>query len=479
MAGPESVTEIGRLPLMEEVPRIVRRRRVTGGVRVAVTTTEAPEEVHTTRRRRLVEVERVPMDQEVEAPPPVRQEGDLVIVPVLEERLVVVRRLVVTEEVRFRLTLEEEPVTLSLPLLRQDVSVTRLPPPDATAFDNPIQHHGEQFMQRTLTAMFDTRAEAERAAETLRGLGLGAENIRMHEAEADSGHGGTVATSATDRREDRGFFGAIADLFMPDDDRATYSEGLRRGATLLLAEVDEARMHQAMDAMESAGAVDLDAREADWRQQGWSGGSMAGVSAGSVESSLVMPDTDARTGVDTGIPAQGSTGGVVTGGTHSAYGATSAGGGQGATHTAATETGTGHDLHGEQRIPMAEERLRVGKRESHAGRVRVRSYVVETPVEEQVTLREEHVHVQRVPADRAATASEANLFQDRVIEAEESTEEAVVQKDVRVTGEVVVNKEATEHTETVRDTVRRTEVDVDENAAANDPTRTGRTGRTG
>jgi uncharacterized protein (TIGR02271 family) len=209
---------------------------------------------------------------------------------------------------------------------------------------------------------------------------------------------------------------------------------------------------------------------------------------------MVMPDTDARTGVDTGIPAQGTTGrgesgGVVTGGEHSAYGATAAGGGFAAgtgtqaggmagSGTTGTTTGTGQDLQGEQRIPMAEERLRVGKRESHAGRVRVRSYVVETPVEEQVTLREEHVHVQRVPADRAATASEANLFQDRVIEAEESTEEAVVQKDVRVTGEVVVNKEATEHTETIRDTVRRTEVDVDENAAANDPARTGRAGRT-
>ncbi|MGG5888903.1 YsnF/AvaK domain-containing protein [Falsiroseomonas sp. HC035] len=487
MAEPESVTEVGRLALMEEVPRILRRRRVTGGVRVSVTTTEAPGEVHTTRRSRLVEVERVPVDQEVESPPPVRQEGDLVIVPVLEERLVVVRRLVVTEEVRFRLTVEEEPVTLSLPLLRQDVSVTRLPPPDATASDDSTAPHGDKLMQRTLTAMFDTRAEAERAAGTLRGLGLGAENIRMHQAEADSGQGGTVATSAAGRREDRGFFGAIADLFMPDEDRATYSEGLRRGATLLLAEVDETRMHQAMDAMEAAGAVDLDAREADWRQQGWSGGSMAGISSGSVESSLVMPDTDARTGVDTGIPAQGSSGGVVTGGTHSAYGATAAGGGHAgmagtgpaATPGARPNTASSQDLHGEQRIPMAEERLRVGKRESHAGRVRVRSYVVETPVEEQVTLREEHVHVQRVPADRAATASEANLFQDRVIEAEESMEEAVVQKDVRVTGEVVVNKDTTERTETVHDTVRRTEVDVDENAAANDPARRGRPGRTG
>jgi uncharacterized protein (TIGR02271 family) len=507
------VTEIGRLPLVEEVPRIIRRRRVTGGVRVSVTTTEAPGEVHTTRRRRMVEVERVALDQEVETPPPVRQEGDLVVVPVLEERLVVVRRLFVTEEIRFRIAVEEEAVTLSLPLARQEVFVTRLPQPEVTSTSDDPMNRGDSLMQRTLTAMFDTRAEAERAAETLRGLGIGAENIRMHEAEAGSGQAGMTGTGSTGtgstgtgmtgtgttgtsgtRREDRGILGAIADMFMPDDDRATYSEGLRRGATLVLAEVDEARMHQAMDAMESAGAVDLDEREANWRQQGWSGGSMAGVSSGSVESSMVMPDTDSRTGVDTGIPAHGSTGtgGIVTGGEHSAYGATAAGGGYSAATGTATGSTTGttegtlgqshataRDLHGEQRIPMAEERLRVGKRESHAGRVRVRSYVVETPVEEQVTLREEHVHVQRVPADRAATASEANLFQDRVIEAEESIEEAVVQKDVRVTGEVVVNKEATEHTETVRDTVRRTEVDVDENAAANDPTRTGRTGRTG
>jgi uncharacterized protein (TIGR02271 family) len=501
MAGPESVTEIGRLPLVEEVPRILRRRRVTGTVRVAVTTQEAPEEVHTIRRRRLVEVERVAMDQEVEAPPPVRQEGDLVIVPVLEERLVVVRRLVVTEEVRFRIVVEEEPVTLSLALARQDVSVTRLPPPATQTPDDMMTTKGDVSMQRTLTALFDTRAEAERAADTLRGLGVGAENIRMHQADAAGTSANTGSTAGTtERREDRGILGAIADLFMPDDDRATYSEGLRRGGTLLLAEVDEDRMHQAMDAMEAAGAVDLDEREAGWRQQGWSGGSMAGASAGSVESSMVMPDTDARTGLDTGIPAHGTTtghgtgmgtsgvgtGGVVTGGESSAYGATAAGGGYAATGATRATTGqsatgqhaTGEALHGEQRIQMAEERLRVGKRESHAGRVRVRSYVVETPVEEQVRLREEHVHVQRVPADRAATGSE-NLFQDRVIEAEESSEEAVVQKDVRVTGEVVVNKEATERTETVRDTVRRTEVDVDENAAANDPTRTGRTGRTG
>jgi stress response protein YsnF len=111
--------------------------------------------------------------------------------------------------------------------------------------------------------------------------------------------------------------------------------------------------------------------------------------------------------------------------------------------------------------------------------VRVHSYIVETPVEEQVRLREERVHVERRPANSPGIAGE-ELFRERVIEAEERSEEAVVAKEARVTGEVVVNKETTERTETIRDTVRRTEVEVNEDDVANtnrtDTTRTGRTG---
>jgi hypothetical protein len=72
----------------------------------------------------------------------------------------------------------------------------------------------------------------------------------------------------------------------------------------------------------------------------------------------------------------------------------------------------------EERIPVAEERLNVGKREVNQGRVRVRSYVVETPVQEQVNLRQEHVSVERRPVDRPVTGKE-NLFQERTIEATE------------------------------------------------------------
>src|SRR5215208_5245795 len=64
-------------------------------------------------------------------------------------------------------------------------------------------------------------------------------------------------------------------------------------------------------------------------------------------------------------------------------------------------------------------------------RVRVRSYVVETPVQEQVNLREEHVSVERRPVDRAASPGD-NLFRERTIEAEERAEEAVVAKEARV-----------------------------------------------
>jgi stress response protein YsnF len=139
--------------------------------------------------------------------------------------------------------------------------------------------------------------------------------------------------------------------------------------------------------------------------------------------------------------------------------------------TAQGVTGTGRTAQGmtgrEETIPIVEERMRIGKRETHAGRVRVRSYVVETPVEEQVRLREEHVHVERHAVDRPVTGSDADLFRERTIEAEESSEEAVVAKEVRVTGEVVVNKEVRERTETIRDSVRRTEVEVDEDNVAN------------
>jgi uncharacterized protein (TIGR02271 family) len=116
----------------------------------------------------------------------------------------------------------------------------------------------------------------------------------------------------------------------------------------------------------------------------------------------------------------------------------------------------------EARLAVAEEQLQIGKRAVNRGGVRVRSVVSERPVEEQVTLRDETVHVDRHAVDRPVTDADTNVFNEQTVEFSETDEEAVVAKDTRVVEEVVVNKEVDQRTETVRDTVRRSDVEVEE-----------------
>jgi uncharacterized protein (TIGR02271 family) len=110
-------------------------------------------------------------------------------------------------------------------------------------------------------------------------------------------------------------------------------------------------------------------------------------------------------------------------------------------------------------IPVVEEELAIGKRQVRRGGVRIYTSVSETPVEESVSLREEHVEVSRRPANRAATASDFQTS-DTPIEFTETAEEAVVSKHAKVVEEVVVQKDTTERTETVKESVRRQDVDI-------------------
>jgi uncharacterized protein (TIGR02271 family) len=111
-------------------------------------------------------------------------------------------------------------------------------------------------------------------------------------------------------------------------------------------------------------------------------------------------------------------------------------------------------------IPVVEEDLAIGTREVERGHVRIYSRVTEQPVEESVRLREEKVTVERRPVDRPATEADFAAAGKDVIEMTEKAEEPVVTKRARVVEEVVVHKDVTEHTETVRGTERHTDVDV-------------------
>ncbi len=113
-------------------------------------------------------------------------------------------------------------------------------------------------------------------------------------------------------------------------------------------------------------------------------------------------------------------------------------------------------------IPVGEETLNVGTRLVAGETTRVRRIVVETPVEQGVSLREERVVVERRKPTAAGAATTQGILTDAAFEMSDSYEVADVWKSVRVTEEVVLRREVTERHETVRDTVRRDEVVVEQ-----------------
>ncbi|MGI8468265.1 MAG: DUF2382 domain-containing protein [Pyrinomonadaceae bacterium] len=115
----------------------------------------------------------------------------------------------------------------------------------------------------------------------------------------------------------------------------------------------------------------------------------------------------------------------------------------------------------DMKIPVMEENLQVGKREVETGGARIRSRIVEKPVEESIRLRQEHVMVNRQPVNRAVTDADMANFKEGDIEITERGEEPVVSKQARVTEEVSIGKNVTERDQVVKDTVRHTEVDVE------------------
>lgn len=115
------------IPLVAEEVSIGKRRIVTGQVKVATVTKEHEQLVEELLEREHVEIERTPVGREVDKTPPVREEGDTLIVPVMEERVVVERRLVLKEELRIHRTRETQPYQERVIVRKQEAVITRLP----------------------------------------------------------------------------------------------------------------------------------------------------------------------------------------------------------------------------------------------------------------------------------------------------------------------------------------------------------------
>lgn len=212
--------------------------------------------------------------------------------------------------------------------------------------------------RQTVTAFFESQGEADHAKADLLAAGFAEADIHVLVGEA--------AQRRTEPHRDVGLFRALLDIFvfMPEDDKATYEEGLNRGGVALAVHTGEAGYERAIDILDRDGAVNLDERETAWKSEGWSperpssaGGSRVPPGASGFEGEQrhdPMVDEDANKDVRERIGAGTS------------------------------DPGAGIDLAPESAvspgpertpIPGEEESSVTSRRDTDHGRVRVRSYI--------------------------------------------------------------------------------------------------------
>ncbi|MFO1431716.1 MAG: YsnF/AvaK domain-containing protein [Candidatus Competibacteraceae bacterium] len=285
-------------------------------------------------------------------------------------------------------------------------------------------------MSQVIVALYEDFKIAEAAAKQLvHDQKLNAQDVSLLTYESDTSDSAHESRDTGDntflaqRLGSRRDLGAVHDtlvgLGVSDSDAGDFAEGLRRGNTLLAVRADEATGSNIHQILASHQPINITERAEQWRKAGWTG---------------FRPDAEQYTAEQAAAERQ-----------------------RYAAAPAATTSATG-----EQVLPVMEEQLVVGKREVRQGGVRAYTRIVEKPVEETINLRQEQVQVERRPVDRPISPSELETFKEGTIEMTARTEEPVVTKQARVIEEVVLHKDVEERTETIRDTVRHTDVQVED-----------------
>jgi uncharacterized protein (TIGR02271 family) len=268
-------------------------------------------------------------------------------------------------------------------------------------------------MSQTVIGIFNTASDAEKAVERL----LSANFTLDHVDVANNTSSTTSSTTEDEKDVSTSKVGRFfQSLFGSSDEATAYSEVARRGKSLVTVHAqsqDDAM--RAAEILDSCGAIDVNEQAAEYGISD----RMETRNTGSYESDSEETRTDSEEN---------------------------------------------------RSIPVIEEQLRVGKETVETGGARLRSRIVERPVEENLRLREERVTVERNTVDRPATDADLTSFQEGEIEMIERSEVPRVSKEARVVEEITLGKEVEEREETISDTVRRTEVDI-ENLSKDELTR--------
>ena len=403
------------LTLYAERAMVAKRVVDTVSVQARRVTSEHDETVEQELSTDEVVVERIAIGRVVDATPPVRQEGDTTVFSVVEEIVVVERRLVLKEEVHIRRVRSSRPHSQTVTLRQQDVVVTRTeidagpaatgtmadvaPSTDSTQPSPSPQGH-RTMTDETIVAVYDTPAHAALAVADLKEAGVPDSAVTTHV----SGGTDTAATARTEPREE-GFW---ASLFggSPDHDTTVYERSVASGGTVVTVKVPSEHADKVGQMLESHNPIDIDERATGY-----------GLTAKPAQpvAAMTSPTTARRDDARTDM--------------------------------------------GADTMKLSEERLTVGKRVVNRGGTRIRRFVVETPVEEQVTLHDERVTIDRHPVTDGRAVSDAD-FSEKTIEMRETAEEAVVSKQAYVTEEIALRKTGSDRVETIKDTVRKEDVEV-------------------
>ena len=306
-------------------------------------------------------------------------------------------------------------------------------------------------MHQILVAVFDTVANADTAVQALENADVSSASIRRYHRDdpamenlgtRTSTHVGPVSTAAVDadrvHQRSSGFWawltgeeGGTTDPAY-ESDHAYYGRHIDSGSTVLAVTVEQAESQRVMDLL----AVQMPVKLED---------------VGTEASATGTQDTSAMTAMREGTMREGTMDGVREGTMREV-------GMMGTPHAMSEPNRISETNEREEVIPLAEEQVEIGKRRvDHA--TRIRRYVVETPVERQVTLRDETVEIERRrPVE--GTSPGAGAFEERTVEVHTSSEQPEVTKTANIAEEVVVHKTVTDRPETIRETVRKEQVEV-------------------
>lgn len=288
----------------------------------------------------------------------------------------------------------------------------------------------------TIVAVFDTADHAQAARTALLSAGVPADAIELHAGPAMTTATGTGTlagtTGAVAPVREQGFWSSLFGGSDYDDDATVYDRSVASGSTVLTVKAPDEHVTRVMEILESHHPIDIDERAAGY-------GLTTGTRPALATPALATPALANPVMAPAVAPDMPRTAPVTAPAT-------------------APLTAVGSSLE-EETLQLSAESLAVGKRLVNRGGTRIRRYVVETPVEESVTLHDEKVVLERRPVADGRTVG-TDGFTERTIEMIESAEEAVVTKTARVVEEIGLRKEATDRVETVRDTVRKEEVEV-------------------